>query len=136
MHDFAHQAANIYRQTEVQSRTPLELVTMLYDGALRFIAQARDALERKDIRARRDAITRALSVISELQSTLDMEKGGMIAEKLDGLYVYINGRLIEATNKQDPRPLDEAARLMTTLRGAWAEVARETAGAAPERTMR
>jgi flagellar protein FliS len=133
---FARQAASAYRQTEVQSRTPLELVVMMYDGALRFIAQARDAIERKDIRARQKAIARALTIISELQSTLDMEKGGVISEKLDSLYVYINGRLIDASSKQDARPIEEAARLLTTLRDSWAEIARETAATAPGRVTR
>jgi len=132
----AQQAASAYRQTEVQSRTPLELVVMLYDGALRFVAQARDAIARKDIRARREAISRAMAIMSELQSTLDMDKGGVISEKLDSLYVYINGRLIDASSRQDARPLDEAARLMTTLRDSWAEAARETAATAPGRVTR
>jgi flagellar protein FliS len=129
MREFAQQATNAYRQTEVQSRTPLELVVMLYDGALRFIAQARGAIERKDIRARREAVSRALAITSELQSTLDMDRGGVISQKLDSLYVYINGRLIDASSKQDARPLDEAARLLTTLHDSWAQVARETAAA-------
>jgi len=133
---FAKQAASAYRETEVQSRTPLELVVMLYDGALRFVAEARDAIERKNIPARREAISRALTIISELQSTLDMEKGGVISEKLDSLYVYINGRLIEASSKQDARPIDEVARLLTTLRDSWAEIARETSAAAPGRIIR
>ena len=133
---FARQAASAYRQTEVQSRTPLELVVMLYEGALRFIAQARDAIERKDIRARREAVSRTLAIISELQSTLDMEKGVVISEKLDSLYVYLNGRLIDASNKQDVGPIDEAARLLATLRDSWAEIARETAATAPGRVTR
>ena len=133
---FALQAASAYRQTEVQSRTPLELVVMMYDGALRFMAQARAAIERKNIPARREAIRRTLSIMSELQSTLDMENGGVISEKLDSLYVYINGRLIEAASKQDARPIDEAARLLTTLRDSWAEIARETAAAPPGRVSR
>jgi flagellar protein FliS len=131
----ARQAANSYLQTEVQSRTPLELVVMLYDGALRFTAQARAAIERKDIRARREAITRTLAIMSELQSTLDMEKGGAISESLDSLYVYVNGRLIDAASKQDVHPIDEAAKVLTTLRDAWADISRETS-AAPMRVAR
>ncbi len=77
---------------------------MLYDGALRFAAQARAAIERKDIRARREAISRTLAIMSELQGTLDMEKGGAIAASLDTLYVYIIGRFLEAAAKQDVRP--------------------------------
>jgi flagellar protein FliS len=121
----ARQGANAYRQTEAQSRTPLELVVMLYDGALRFTAQARTAIEQRNIPARREAITRALAITSELQSTLDMARGGAIAESLDALYVYVNGRLIEASSKQDVRPVDEAAKVLTTLRDAWADIARQ-----------
>jgi flagellar protein FliS len=124
---FAHKAANVYRQTEAQSRTPLELVVMLYDGALRFAAQARTAIERKDIPARREAISRALAIMSELQSTLNIEKGGAIAESLDGLYVYITGRLLDGASKQDLRPIDEATNVLTTLRDAWATIARPMA---------
>ena len=123
----ARQAVDSYRQTEVQSRTPLELVVMLYDGALRFIAQARDAIERKDIRARHQAITRTMAIVSELQSTLDMEKGGAVSESLDSLYVYVNGCLLEAGTNRDVHPLDEAAKVLTALRDAWAEIAGSTA---------
>jgi flagellar protein FliS len=136
MSALASQAVSAYRQTEVQSRTPLELVVMLYDGALRFVARARDAIERRDIPARRDAISRTLAIISELQSTLDMEKGGVISERLDSLYEYINGRLIEASSRQDARPVDEVARLLTTLRDSWAEAARESTASTPGRGPR
>jgi len=61
MSQFASRAASSYLQTEVQSRTPLELVVMLYDGALRFLSNARSAIERNDIAARREAISRARS---------------------------------------------------------------------------
>ena len=49
----AQRMLSTYRQTEVQSRTPLELVVMLYDGGLAFLHQARAAIERNDIPARR-----------------------------------------------------------------------------------
>jgi flagellar protein FliS len=119
----AQQAAQTYRQTEVQSRTPLELVVMLYDGGLRFIAPARAAIEQKNIPARREAITRALAIVSELQSTLDVAQGGAIALSLDKLYVYVNDRLIDASFKQDVRPLDEATKVLSTLRDAWVDIA-------------
>lgn len=111
-----------YRQTEVQSRTPLELVVMLYDGALRFIAQAREAIGRRDIASRHQAVSRALAIISELQSTLDLTAGGEIAVELDRLYTYVAERLTRASIDQDSGPLDEAARILTTLRDGWATI--------------
>jgi len=128
---YAHNPANVYRQTEAQSRTPLELVVMLYDGALRFSTLARAAIERKDIPARRDSVSRALAIMSELQSTLDMEKGGAIAASLDSLYVYVVGRLVDAAARQDVQPVDDAMRVLTTLRDAWTEIAKPKVDGAP-----
>src|SRR4051812_14747508 len=99
-----------YRQTEVQSRTPLELVTMLYDGALRFLAVARDSIERNDIPARRDALNRTLAIVAELQNTLNLEQGGDIAAELDRLYEYSNVRLLDAAMRNDVVPVDDVRR--------------------------
>lgn len=118
-----------YRQTQVQSRTPLELVVMLYDGALTFLHQARAAIERGDIAARRDASSRAIAIISELQSTLNMEQGGEIAQRLDDLYVYVNGRIIAAAAENSAGPIDDATRVLTVLRESWVAIATPAAEA-------
>ncbi|MBL8136897.1 MAG: flagellar export chaperone FliS [Acidobacteria bacterium] len=118
-----------YRQTQVQSRTPLELVVMLYDGALTFLHQARAAIERGDIAARRDASSRAIAIISELQSTLNMEQGGEIAQRLDDLYVYVNGRIIAAAAENRVGPIDDATRVLTVLRESWVAIATPAAEA-------
>jgi flagellar secretion chaperone FliS len=129
---YAHQASSAYRQVEAQTRTPIELVVMLYDGALRFISQARDAVERRNIPARREALSRALAILTELQGTLNKEEGGEIAQSLSALYVYINGRLVEAAARQQTAPLDEASHLLSMLRSAWADIAHQApAGSAP-----
>ncbi|MGE3276383.1 MAG: flagellar export chaperone FliS [Vicinamibacterales bacterium] len=116
-------AASAYQQTHVQSRSPLELVVMLYDGVLRFAGEAQAALERHDLAAKRDAISRTLAIVSELQNTLDMERGGDIARSLDGLYAYANSKLLEANMQNDPARLAEVVKVFTTLREAWSELA-------------
>jgi flagellar protein FliS len=115
-----------YRQTEVQSRTPLELVVMLYDGALRFTAEARDGIVRRDIRARQQGLSRALTIVSELQSTLDMDSGGDVATELDKLYGFVRDRLMDAQLQHDIKPLDEARRVLTTLREGWLTISRSS----------
>jgi flagellar protein FliS len=124
---FAQKGLDSYRQTQVQSRTPLELVVMLYDGALRFMTAAREAIERRDIPARREAISRTLAIVSELQSTLNLEQGGEVALSLDGLYDYANMRLIDAAARNDAAPIDEVHKLFSTLREAWSEIAQPAA---------
>jgi flagellar protein FliS len=114
---------NVYRQTEVQSRSPLELVVLLYDGALRFLAAAKDGFARGDIPARRQATSRLLAIISELQSTLDVERGGEVAASLDELYSYMTRRIVEATSTNSAAPLEDVQRLLETLREGWQGIA-------------
>ena len=119
----AHRGLSTYRQTQVQSRTPLELVVMLYDGAVKFLHLTREATERRDLAARRDASSRALAIVSELQSTLNMAEGGEIAERLDALYGYVNMRILDAARENSVAPLDDAIRVLETLRESWVSIA-------------
>lgn len=123
-------AASQYLRTQVQASTPTELVVLLYDQALRSGVAARDAMARRDIPARRAAISRVMAIVSELQSTLDMERGGAIAHELDRLYDWVTARLLDATMTQSTTPIDEALRVLETLRDAWSVVAAQPTGAA------
>ena len=122
--------AEQYLRTQVRSSAPLELVVLLYDAALRSTATARDAMTRRDIPARRMALSKAMAIVGELQGSLDMERGGSIAAELDGLYTWVNSRLLDAIVQQDTRPIDDARRVLETLRGAWHSISTTAPGAA------
>ena len=122
MQQFAR-GAEAYRQTMVQSRSPLELVVMLYDGALRFLKETEEAMRRGDLIAKRDALSKSFAILSELQSTLNVDQGGATAESLDSLYIYMINRLTEANIQKNPAPVQEVITLLTGLRDAWAAVA-------------
>jgi flagellar protein FliS len=119
--------AAAYRQTEAESRSPLELVVMLYDGALRFVGEALAAHADRDLARRARGVSRALAILGELQSTLDMTGGGDVARELDRLYAYMQDRLLDVTMQHDGEALEEVRRLLTTLREAWAQVATASA---------
>ena len=119
----AMRATDVYRQTEVRSRTPLELVVMLYDGAIQFMTTAQEAIRRNDIPARRTALSKALAIISELQSTLNMEQGGEISFNLDELYRWSSVRLLDATVHNDPAPIEDVLTVFRTLRDGWNGIA-------------
>jgi flagellar protein FliS len=116
-----------YRRTQVQASTPLEQVVLLYDAALKFMGEARAALERRDIAARRVAVSRTLAIVGELRGTLDMERGGEIAVSLERLYAYAQNRLLEAVMHHDVRGIDDASKVFETLRDAWRTVAASAA---------
>lgn len=124
---YSGRAADSYFQTQVKSSSPLELVVLLYDTAIRATAAANDALARRDIPARRASMSKAMAVVGELQGSLNMDQGGAVATELDRLYTWMTDRLIEATIKQDAVPVQEVRRVLETLRSAWYDIAKNTA---------
>ena len=115
--------AQAYIQTQIQSRSPLELVVMLYDGALRFLQQTVDAMQSGDLVAKRDSLSRAMAIVTELHGMLDLEQGGEVAASLDSLYTYMIERITTANQQRDPAPVVEVMRLLTGLREAWSQIA-------------
>ena len=105
---------------------------MLYDGAIRFAGEARDAIARNDVRARVDATRRVMDIVVELHNTLNVKDGGDIAAELDRLYSYMTSRLLEVT-KGDAAAADEVYKLLGTLREGFSQAASATQTAMPAR---
>ncbi len=98
---------------------PHRLIQMLMEGALMRIAAAKGALAAGDIARKANEITKGIAIIDGLLGSLDMEKGGELAENLEGLYEYVQRRLLEANAYNDPAGLEEAASLIGEVKGAW-----------------
>jgi flagellar protein FliS len=122
----AARGAMAYRTVNAQSSSPLQLVVMLYDGAIKFLQEARDAHERKDRWGQARNTSKALAIVGELRNTLNLEDGKDVAKELDRLYEYMMNRLIDVTTKRDMSGLEEVQKLMTTVRDAWSEAAAGT----------
>ena len=120
-----------YQQVEVNSSNGLQLVVMLYDGAIRFLGDAKACIQAQDLRGKAVATDRALAIISELQATLKLEEGGDLAKSLDRLYTYLSERILEASLKLNVKPLDESIKLLRILNFAWTEIAARAEVAQP-----
>jgi flagellar protein FliS len=115
-----------YQEIEISGATGLQLVVMLYDGAIKFLTESKSCIQGNDVRGKALAIDRALAIIGELQATLNREEGGELAQSLDRLYTYMNGRILEASLKLTTKPLDETIKLLRTLNSGWTEIARRS----------
>jgi flagellar protein FliS len=120
-HTVSHSAA--YRQQSILTATPGQLVVMLYDGCLRFLNQAAFAMREENLRESDVRLRRADAIIDELLSTLDLEQGGVIASRLQGIYVFCSRHLLDARAARDPEMIDRVAELLAELRDSWAQVA-------------
>jgi len=110
-------------ETEASSADSHKLISMLFQGALLAIANAKNGILRKDIPAKGAAISKAMAIIDEgLNASLDKEAGGELANNLAALYDYMCMRLLTANLKNDIEILDEVSRLLTELKQAWDEI--------------
>ncbi len=110
---------------------------MLYDGALRFMAAAElgfqeDHFARKNEQIHNN-ILRAQAIITELQATLNMEKGGTFSENLYRLYDFMQNHLSLANREKSQEKIKVVAGFLQDIRDAWAEMLHQQAVAqAPE----
>ena len=112
-----------YRSSSVMTASPAQLVVMLYDGAGRFLRQAEIAADECAWRHASDRLDKGDAIVDELLVTLDVEQGGQIAERLQGIYVFCKRLTIEARLERDADKIRRTASLLGGLRDAWAEVA-------------
>jgi flagellar protein FliS len=112
-----------YKQQSILTAPPGRLVVMLYDGCLRFLFQSAYAMREGDRVQSQDRLRRAEAIIDELTVTLDHDRGGEIAGRLQGIYAFCRRHLIEAWSEQDAGKIEQVSELLGELREAWAEVA-------------
>jgi flagellar protein FliS len=111
-----------YQKGAVNGASPLQLVVMLYDGALRFMEAGKHAMVHKDLEKQNYSLKKAQSIISELMACLDMQNGGDIATNLMSLYNYALSQLVQANIKDDPNCIDQALHVFSQLRESWVEL--------------
>ncbi|MBN2781787.1 MAG: flagellar export chaperone FliS [Campylobacterales bacterium] len=113
-------AHNTYAQNNIGVESPQKLVEMLYEGVLRFNAQAKKAAKDGNIEKRLYWINRSIDIITELIITLDM-KQGEIAAYLSGLYSYQIQLLSKAAAFDEIENIDECSTVFKGLLEAWRE---------------
>ena len=122
----ARTALGAYKATKtstvIDDASPHQLITMLIDGALERVSTARGAMGRGELASCGESIGKAISIVDSLRVSLDLEKGGQIAQNLASLYEYMTRRLLEANRTKDTAMLAEVAVLLKEIKAAWDQV--------------
>lgn len=115
----AHKA---YKSVQVTTSDRGRLLLMMYDGAIKFLKQAKQGLEERDIARFCRFLSKGQAIIAELMNTLDFEKGGQIAKDLDRLYDFMLFYLTEANLYRDPERIQKVIGLIDTIYSAYKEI--------------
>jgi flagellar protein FliS len=115
-------AARRYMEEHVVGLGQKELLLLLYDGAIKFVVEARSAIEAKDFVRSYQSIVKARDIVTELLCILNFDEGKDVAANLRRLYIYVIGRLTEANFTHETTLLDNVVAILENLRSAWAEL--------------
>ena len=135
---------NNYRTRALEGATAVDLVVALYDGIIRFLYSAAEAVDRGDVTGRRVAVKRALDIIIHLQARLRMDIGGSPARALSEFYASVFAQILQASQSASRLKFEHAIHCVQNVRDAWRQVALDadagiiapalTAHFSPERT--
>ncbi|MEM7409209.1 MAG: flagellar export chaperone FliS [Myxococcota bacterium] len=114
---------NPYLQNEIRTASPEALVVRLYERAILCAREARELTEAQQAETRNARLRRALDIVNELRSSLDMDRGGEIAANLDALYEFVSHRLLAAGMQSEGEPIEDALRILEILVEPWREIA-------------
>ena len=124
-----------YQKTNVNTASQGRLVVLLYEGAVKHLTGAINLFDENDkikpgnIEQYGIHLQKAQAIITELQVSLDMEKGGDIARNLMSLYVYFNEEIMDATINHSKTKLQFILKMMNELTESWRTIANSTANA-------
>lgn len=116
-----------YQQYGLNGSSAVDLVVALYDGIVRFLYMACDAVDRGDESGRRAAVKRALDIIIHLQARLRMDLGGKPAQALSEFYASIFAQILQGSQSASRAKFEHAIECVRNVRQAWREVAQQPA---------
>ena len=126
MHKQKYQAYAAATQTAPKTKQ----ILMLYDGVIRLVQQAREAIREKRIEQRYRALARATDIIMGLQGCLDFENGGDVARILYNFYSTIDSHIFSIHRTNSMETCDEVIAELKKMRSAWQEIDQSAGGAA------
>jgi flagellar protein FliS len=108
-----------YQENAVSTQTRGRLIVLLYEGAIKFLKQARRELDAGNHVAKGEYINKAMAILNELDACLDLEAGGEVATNLRRLYHFMLRHLAEANVQRDPVRIQDVIDCLQDLNEGW-----------------
>ena len=115
---------NASREAVAESDNPHALISVLFDELLRAMRAYVSTIERnpKPQPEQSGPLARALTILYGLQSSLNFDEGGDIADNLFRLYEYARQQLLTAAREGDTNGALTAIEAIESIREAWSQI--------------
>ncbi|MEW5797146.1 MAG: flagellar export chaperone FliS [Candidatus Zixiibacteriota bacterium] len=123
-----------YRVADTMGKSQLDLILMVYDGAVKALALAAKYYGDGDTRSGYEQMQSAKRMVTHLHTTLDVQKGGQVAQNLARMYAWIIGELISLEATKDLDRIAKVGDVLSNLRSAWAALKQKRSDRAGEST--
>jgi len=120
-----NQYVGAYLNTDLSTASQERLLLMMYEGAVKFAHQAREKMVAGDKAGKAERLQRVAAIIDALNSALDREQGGEMAETLGKLYGYLNLKIARANLSNSTEDLDDVIKSLGILYEGWVEAVRQ-----------
>lgn len=126
-----------YQNTNIKTASQGKLVVLLYEAAVKNLKNAESLIDEENkikpsnMEKFGKFLQKAQAIITELQVSLDMEKGGEIAKNLMALYLYFNEELMQANISKDKAKIESVLKMLKDLTESWRQIASTTANVTP-----
>jgi flagellar protein FliS len=110
---------NVDLASRVESASPHGLVSILLDELMKSLEAMAAACNRRDYSQRGSAQARALNMLNGLESSLDFEKGGEIAQSLASIYREARRLTLAGARDNDAGQVLSARTMVGEIASAW-----------------
>ena len=110
---------NTYQQVETSTKSQLDLILKVYDGAIKSFKDASDHYKNEKFNEGYEQLEKSRKFLTHLYTTLDMDKGGEIAQNLGQLYVYMINQVNVAEATKDLKLIKENIDILNNIRYGW-----------------
>lgn len=113
---------NMDLSSRVEGASPHQLIALLFEEALNALDAMTAAATRRDLVRLSAAQARALSIVGGLQASLDIERGGELAQSLAEVYREASRLIIAAGKASEPMFAQQARTMLAEIASAWTAI--------------
>ncbi len=113
-----------YRRSQILGMSQIDLVIMLYQGAIRFLHEGIDLVQAERFDQSWQKFDRARRIVIHLCGTLNRDAGDL-AGKFASLYAFVIEQIGVANARRDMDVARDCINILTTLKEGWEGLAAE-----------